>query len=168
MACWTGASLAECNENTLALCVYLYICSSFVVTAAFTKIFPNLSFGLVFVLLLEHESTVVLTLLSVHVRMRVFVFRSIYKPASSVAFVPSVGRELPSHYSGSTTSRRLCVSVSPNLPLFSLHSLVISLFHSLRQLPSPSGSQSIPISFSFAPDLLCSPVNPFLFLTVTL
>lgn len=104
----------------------------------------------------------------VHVCMRMFVFRSIYKPASSVAFVPSVGRELPSHYSGSTTSLRLCVSVSPNLPLFSLLSLVISLFHSLRQLPPPSGSQSILISFSFAPYLLCSPVNLFLFLTITL
>lgn len=61
---------------------------------------------------------------------------------------PSAGRALPSHYIGSRTNHRLCVSVSPNLSLFSLLSLVIFLFHSLRQLPSPTGPQSTLITFS--------------------
>lgn len=62
--------------------------------------------------------------------------------------LPSAGRALPSHYTGSRTNHRLCVSVSPNLSLFSLLSLVIFLFHSLRQLPSPPGPQSTLITFS--------------------
>lgn len=61
---------------------------------------------------------------------------------------PSAGQALPSHYTGSRTNHRLCVSVSPNLSLFSLLSLVIFLFHSLRQLPSPTGPQSTLITFS--------------------
>lgn len=61
----------------------------------------------------------------------------------------SVGRALPSHYTGSRTNHRLCVSVSPNLSPFSLLSLVIFLFHSLRQLPSSTGPQSTLITFSF-------------------
>ena len=61
---------------------------------------------------------------------------------------PSVGQALPSHYTGSRTNHRLCVSVSPNLSLFSFLSLVIFLFHSLRQLPSPTGPQSTLITFS--------------------
>lgn len=110
--------------------------------------------GLYFHSLFEHESTTILILISaLAMCVRMFVFRSIYKPSSSVAFVPSVGRELPSHYCGSTTSRRLCVSVSPNLPLFSLLSLVIFLFHSLRQPP--------PLPFRLS-------VHPNLFLLCTL
>ena len=61
---------------------------------------------------------------------------------------PSVGPALPSHYTGSRANHRLCVSVSPNLSLFSFLSLVIFLFHSLRQLPSPTGPQSTLITFS--------------------
>lgn len=79
----------------------------------------------------------------------VFVLRSINKPARFNSFVPSVGRALPSHYSGSTTSLRLHASVSHNLSLFSPLSLVIFLFHSLRQLPSPSGTQYTLITFCF-------------------
>lgn len=75
-------------------------------------------------------------------------FISIYKPARFLMLFPSVGRALPSHYAGSRTNHRLCVSVSPNLSLFSLLSLVIFLFHSLRQLPSPLGPQSTLITFS--------------------
>ena len=60
----------------------------------------------------------------------------------------SVGQVLPSHYSSSTSSHKVCVSVSPNLFLFSLLSLVIFLSQSLRQLPSPSGPQSTLITFS--------------------
>lgn len=61
---------------------------------------------------------------------------------------PSIGWALPSHYTGSTTNHRLCVSVSHNLPLFSLLSLVIFLLHSVRQLPSPTDPQSTLITFS--------------------
>lgn len=61
---------------------------------------------------------------------------------------PSTGWALPSHYTGSTTNHRLCESVSHNLPLFSLLSLVIFLLHSVRQLPSPTDPQSTLITFS--------------------
>lgn len=61
---------------------------------------------------------------------------------------PSAGQALPSHYSGSRTNHSLRLSVSTNLTLFSLLSLVIFFFHSLRQLPSPSCSQSALITFS--------------------
>lgn len=97
--------------------------------------------------------------LCLDVRLHVFVyvfmhvhecvlFISIYKPVRFLMLFPSVGRALPSHYAGSRTNHRLCVSVSPNLSLFFLLSLVIFLFHSLRQLPSPSGPQSTLITFS--------------------
>lgn len=79
--------------------------------------------------------------------MSVFVFRSIYKPAWFNA-VPGAGQALPSHYTGSRTNQRLRVSVSPNLSLFPLLSLVIFLFHSLRQFPSPTCPQSTLITFS--------------------
>lgn len=61
---------------------------------------------------------------------------------------PSAGQALPSHYSGSRTNHSLRLSVSTNLTLFSLLSLVIFFFHSLRQLPSPSCPQSALITFS--------------------
>lgn len=100
------------------------------------------------VLVFEHSSTCVLVLISVYTCLCTSVFRSIYKQKGLMLFL-SVGRALPSHYTGSRTNHRLCVSVSPNLSPFSLLSLVIFLFHSLRQLPSSTGPQSTLITFSF-------------------
>lgn len=104
----------------------------------------------VFELVFKHESTIIPALISVHACAWIcFVLRSINKPARFNSFVPIVGRALPSHYSGSTTSLRLRASLSRNLSFLSLPLLVIFLFHSLRQLPSPSGTQSILITFFF-------------------
>lgn len=100
------------------------------------------------VLVFEHSSTCVLVLISVYTCLCTSVFRSIYKQKGLMLFL-SVGQALPSHYTGSRTNHRLCVSVSPNLSPFSLLSLVIFLFHSLRQLPSSTGPQSTLITFSF-------------------
>lgn len=59
----------------------------------------------------------------------------------------STAQALPSHYNGSRTNHQDCVSVSANLSLFSLLSLMVFLFHSLRQLPSPTCPQSVVITF---------------------
>lgn len=79
--------------------------------------------------------------------MSVFVFQIFSENQKDLMLFPSSGRALPSHYTGSRTNHRLRVSVSPNLSLFSLLSLVIFLFHSLRQLPSPTCPQSTLITF---------------------
>lgn len=102
----------------------------------------------VLVFVFEQVSTCVLALISVYASLCTSVFRSVYKQKGLMLFL-SVGQALPSHYTGSRTNHRRRVSVSPNLSLFSLLSLLIFLFHSLRQLPSPTGPQSTLITFSF-------------------
>lgn len=83
-----------------------------------------------------------------HVHACVWVCLDLYINQQGLMLFPSAGWALPSHYTGSRTNHRLRVSVSPNLSLFSLLSLVIFLFHSLRQLPSPTCPQSTLITFS--------------------
>lgn len=60
----------------------------------------------------------------------------------------ALGPALPSYYNGSIDNHTLSVPVSTNLSLFSLPSLVIFLFHSLRQLPSPTCPQAAVITLS--------------------
>lgn len=83
-----------------------------------------------------------------HTCTRVCYCLDLYINQQGLMLFHSAGRALPSHYAGSRTNHRLCVSVSHNLCLFSLLSLVIFLFHSLRQLPSSSNPQSTLITFS--------------------
>lgn len=83
-----------------------------------------------------------------YVFVHVYVFLDLYINQPGSMLFPSAGQALPSHYSGSRTNHSLRLSVSTNLTLFSLLSLVIFFFHSLRQLPSPSCPQSALITFS--------------------
>lgn len=80
-----------------------------------------------------------------YVFVHVYVFLDLYINQPGSMLFPSAGQALPSHYSGSRTNHSLRLS---NLTLFSLLSLVIFFFHSLRQLPSPSCPQSALITFS--------------------
>lgn len=121
------------NENTLVcLCIStnVYRCSPwFVCIIIYCIVFVFVS---AFILVLGHAHACL----------------DLRRNQQSLMLFPSIGWALPSHYTGSTTNQRLGVSVSHNLPLFSLLSLVIFLLHSVRQLPSPSDPQSTLITFS--------------------
>lgn len=76
-------------------------------------------------------------------------FLDLYINQQSLTLLPSAGHALPSHYIGSEANHSLCVSVSANLSLFFFPPpLAVFLFHSLRQLPSPTCPQSALIIFS--------------------
>lgn len=77
-----------------------------------------------------------------------FFFLDLYINQPGLTLLPSAGHALPSHYIGSGANHSLCVSVSANLSFLFPPPLAIFLFHSLRQLPSPTCPQSALIIFS--------------------
>lgn len=76
-------------------------------------------------------------------------FLDLYINQQGLALLPSAGHALPSHYIGSGANHSLCVCLSQLISLFLFPPpLAIFLFHSLRQLPSPTCPQSALIIFS--------------------
>lgn len=136
----------------------------FVFAGAYNHLLYLFVFVSAFALMFGHTSTCIL--ISAHACVWVCLCWDLYINQQGLILFPSVGRALPSHYTGSRTNHRLCVSVSPNLSLFSLLSLVIFLFHSLRQLPSPTGPQSTLITFSssmYSISLALLSISPLVF-----